>query len=698
MADFPVSNWPGYAADDCSPPLGLNLDEVLVIIPVLNEEVALPGVIQRLRAQGLRHIRVVDNGSRDRSAAVAQTHGATVVSEPQRGYGQACWRGLQEIPAHIQWILFCDGDGSDDLEELPQFWAIAPDADLVLANRRATAASRAKLTWAQNFGNGLAVELMTWGWGYRYSDLGPLRLVRRLALDQIQMQDRGFGWTIEMQVRAIECGLRVREIPMQYGDRQGGQSKISGTIQGVFKAGKGILGTLAKFYWRKLTRPTPPLPHSPTPPLHSPTFPLTLLAAILILIGSWIMQPHGSFDSTASFTWFCSGAILMGLGFITSWFLPRINAIWFWSVTLLSRLLLLPMASGDDVWRYLWEGYLQTQGISPYGTPPNAEVLVPLRTEWWDLMNHHDTSAIYPPVAQVGFQLLAHISLTVLAFKLAFVIADVAICWLLSRRYGYGSALLYAWNPIIIYSIAGGAHYDSWFVLPLVLAWLAADRQQWRWSAVWIGVSIGVKWMSLPLLAFLLWQQRWRKAIALLGFAAIPLLVTTPSFCLMGNCNLIPVQSNFVERGRSAELVPYLLAQVWSGSTEINWIFALPLSVTILALILWRQRLGAFAESYFVALFMLTPIIHAWYFSWLIPFSVASRNWGTRLLSLSGFVYFLLPYRQFAGLDTQWHLTGLERSLLWLPFLVGFLYSLSFSPWLSLSQHRDTEGGLPPNS
>ncbi|MEB3231806.1 MAG: glycosyltransferase family 87 protein, partial [Leptolyngbyaceae bacterium] len=435
------------------------------------------------------------------------------------------------------------------------------------------------------------------------------------------------------------------------------------------------------------------LPHSPTPPLPTSHSPLpTLLAAAFILIGCGIMRPHGSFDSTASFRWFCGGAILMGLGFILSWCLPHITAGWFWSVTGLSRLLLLPMASGDDVWRYLWEGYLQTQGISPYGTPPNAEVLVPLRTEWWELMNHHDTSAIYPPVAQVGFQLLAHLSLTVLAFKLAFVIADLAVCWLLSRRYGPAPTLLYAWNPIIIYSFAGGAHYDSWFVLPLVLAWLAADRRQWRWSAVWIGVSIGVKWVSLPLLAFLLWRRRWQQAIALLGFAAIPLLITTPSFCWMGSCNLIPVQSNFVERGRSAEFVPYLLAQVWPSSTGVNWIFALPLAITVLGLIRWHKQLGTFAEAYFVALLLLTPIIHAWYFSWLIPFSVASRNWGIRLLSLSGFVYFLLPYRQFAGLETmRWHLTGEERSLLWLPFLIGLLYSLSSSSGSGLSQHRDTQ-------
>ncbi|NET50107.1 MAG: glycosyltransferase family 2 protein [Merismopedia sp. SIO2A8] len=243
MSEFSLGDRP------CTPEF--NLDDVLVIIPVLNEEDALGGVIQALQHQGLQHIRVVDNGSTDQSANVARTHGADVLTEGQRGYGQACWTGIQNIPETIQWILFCDGDGSDDLSQLPRFFSAAPMVDFVLANRRATAKSRAALTWAQNAGNGLAVFLMWLGWGYRYSDLGPLRLIRRSLLDQIQMQDRGFGWTIEMQVRAIECDLRIQEVPMEYGDRKGGQSKISGTIGGVLRAGQGILGTLAKFYWRK---------------------------------------------------------------------------------------------------------------------------------------------------------------------------------------------------------------------------------------------------------------------------------------------------------------------------------------------------------------------------------------------------------------------------------------------------------------
>jgi glycosyltransferase involved in cell wall biosynthesis len=231
-----------------------DLDSILVIIPVLNEEETIDRVIQNLQLLGLRYIRVVDNGSRDRSAELAEKAGADVLYEPIPGYGRACWLGLQQIPDFIEWILFCDGDGSDDVNGLPNFLALCHCFDLILGNRTATLAGCAVMTPAQRFGNRLATTLIWLGWGYRYQDLGPFRLIRRSALEQIQMQDRGFGWTVEMQVRAIECGLRICEQPVHYRSRQGGRSKISGTIRGSFKAGIVILRTLGSLYVKRLMR------------------------------------------------------------------------------------------------------------------------------------------------------------------------------------------------------------------------------------------------------------------------------------------------------------------------------------------------------------------------------------------------------------------------------------------------------------
>ncbi|MDA0269355.1 MAG: glycosyltransferase family 2 protein, partial [Cyanobacteria bacterium] len=245
------------------------LDKILVVIPALNEAATIGDVIRSLQAVGLYRIRVVDNGSDDRTAAIALGTGVEVVNEPIPGYGQACWRGLQGIDSEIEWILFCDADGSDDLSQLPQLLAQRDDHDFILGNRRGTQPGRAHLTPVQNFGNGLASALIAWGWGHRYHDLGPLRLIRRQALEQMQMGDRGFGWTVEMQARAVEYALRICELPVNYRPRQGGQSKISGTLSGSFKAGVIILTTLAKLYGRTLIpqRPASKASEAPHPPM-----------------------------------------------------------------------------------------------------------------------------------------------------------------------------------------------------------------------------------------------------------------------------------------------------------------------------------------------------------------------------------------------------------------------------------------------
>jgi hypothetical protein len=649
-----------------SNPTAFNLNQVVTIIPVLNEADTIANIIQSLRSLGLTQIRIVDNGSTDDSIAVAQSAGGTVICEPIRGYGQACWRGLQDLPDECEWVLFCDGDGSDDLSQLPDFFAATEDYDLILGNRRATPAGRGAMTMVQNFGNGLATGLIGWGWGFWYQDLGPLRLIRRSALEQIQMRDRGFGWTVEMQARAIELGLQIAEIPVHYRRRQGGRSKISGTLKGSLQAGSIILTTLGQLYLQKL------FAQSAQGKIHSS--PLLLgLSALLLVLGTMLILPHGDFQRAGEVPRFWLGMGVMGAGFVCSWGLRSINALWFWGIAILSRLLLLPMTPSDDIWRYLWEGYIQNLGFSPYDQPPNATALIPYCTDWWDLINHLDTSAIYPPLAQLGFRILAAIAPTVVLFKLAFILADLAVCWLLSRRWGYVQTLLYAWNPLIIYSIAGGGHYDSWFILALVAAWLAIDRGRWAWGAVWLGVSTGLKWVSLPLIAFLVWRVPIkREAIALLLFS-LPLLLAALPFCQDGTCVLIPTRSGFVANGRSAEWFPYFLNQVWPSASGQNWIFAVPLGLAVGGL-LWRYRqFVQFAEGFFFVLLTLSPIIHAWYFTWLVPFAVATRNLGVRLVSLTAFIYFALKHRQALS-HPDWLLTPAERFWLWMPFILGFVW------------------------
>lgn len=230
------------------------MNNVMVVIPALNEEASIASVVRGLRNQGFERIRVVDNGSSDRTLAQARSAGAAVCHEPRRGYGSACQRGIADLPFDIDWVLFCDADGSDDISGLPALFSMAPTSDLVIGSRRMTPQSRVALTGAQNWGNALAVALIRWGWGVRYTDLGPLRLVRRKALEAMRIGDRGCGWTVEMQIRAAELGLRVVEVPVQYFRRQAGRSKISGSIGGTLQAGTAIVWKIAARFTRHLLR------------------------------------------------------------------------------------------------------------------------------------------------------------------------------------------------------------------------------------------------------------------------------------------------------------------------------------------------------------------------------------------------------------------------------------------------------------
>lgn len=404
---------------------------------------------------------------------------------------------------------------------------------------------------------------------------------------------------------------------------------------------------------------------------------LLSFSAFLLILGAVLISPNGAVAQIETLHKFWLGAAVMGLGFSLSWRLQAISPLWFWGVAILARLLLLPMEPGDDLWRYLWEGKIQTLGFSPYHLAPNAPELAFYRPIWWSQINHPDVAAIYPPVTQLGFRLLATVSPSPFLFKSAFVLADLAVCWLLSRRFGQLRAMLYAWNPMIIYAFAGGGHYDSWFILPLVAGWRAFDRdppQRLGWSALWVGMSIAVKWISLPMLGFLVWQALRRlkliqaAGIGLLGM--LPMLLSALPFCST-SCPLVPTRSGFVSSGRSAELLPHVIAQIWPAAfLAANWIYLLPLGLLVIGLMQWATSFGKFSAWYLFGLLTLTPIVHFWYFTWLMPFAVPSQNWGMRWVSLSAFVYFILPSRL-----PDWRLTDAERLLIWLPFVLGWLWT-----------------------
>ena len=221
---------------------------IKLIIPALNEEDAIGAVVTSVLSL-VDELIIADNGSTDGTANVATAAGATVVHVPVHGYGRACLAAI-EAAGECDILVFMDGDASDDPTDLPALLApiLTNNADMVIGSRILGECDPGALTVQQRFGNTLACWLMKVIWGHRFTDLGPFRAIRKTSYDQLNMTAPTFGWTVEMQVRALKLKLRCSEVPVHYRERIG-VSKISGTIKGVILAGGYILGTI---FWEAL--------------------------------------------------------------------------------------------------------------------------------------------------------------------------------------------------------------------------------------------------------------------------------------------------------------------------------------------------------------------------------------------------------------------------------------------------------------
>jgi glycosyltransferase involved in cell wall biosynthesis len=225
------------------------MSNVSVVIPALNEEEPIAGVVREVAATNIpTEIIVVDNGSTDRTTERAQTAGAKVVAEPTPGYGYACMAGIRALSPECDIVVFLDGDGSD----CPEFMnhlvdpIVAGTHDFVIGSRTRGQRESGSMNFQQIVAGRLAGLFLRLLYGVRYTDMCPFRAIRRDALEKLGMREQTYGWNLEMQMKAARAGLRILEIPVNHRRRAGGESKVSGTLRGTFVAGIRIIATLVR--------------------------------------------------------------------------------------------------------------------------------------------------------------------------------------------------------------------------------------------------------------------------------------------------------------------------------------------------------------------------------------------------------------------------------------------------------------------
>lgn len=382
---------------------------------------------------------------------------------------------------------------------------------------------------------------------------------------------------------------------------------------------------------------------------------------------------------------FVSLFLLAGIGYLVAVSLYRRfashRALVFWGVAILLRVAVFSAPPGDDFWRYLWEGKIQLRGFNPYLLNPDHLALLPFRDMVWEKINHRDFAAIYPPGAELLFAALVRFSSSPFVFKAVFSLADLATCFFLVQlnRGRYSAPVWYAWHPAVVYSFAGAAHFDSLMICALAAAMMALDRalapnekRVWRWSifsAVALGLAIALKTVPiflLPVWAFAL----GRRGVVLIISALIPWLL---SLCYGGLAVVSAPLAAFARVTRFNDLVWWAIDFFWVDPRQQNsrYEIILVIAVCLIAFALrkdWRRA----ALWVLGAALLLSPVLHPWYVTWILPLACWRKAYAWTVLSLSSVIALLVW--EAGPFWKAWEMSLPLRLLILLPpVLAGFL-------------------------
>jgi alpha-1,6-mannosyltransferase len=379
----------------------------------------------------------------------------------------------------------------------------------------------------------------------------------------------------------------------------------------------------------------------------------------------------------------------------------------FWIAVVAMRLVALPLEPGDDFWRYQWEGKIQQAGFNPYVNAPDDPQLEQVRAEFpaWHKINHRDFRAIYPPGAELIFAGLSRISDSALLYKLLFAAADIGAIAVLLRfpvaavydrrsllpigghrpplqNQAYANAAWYAWNPLVVYSFAGAAHFDSLMILPMIagIVFLTRvesetdSRRKW-WFALAasaaFGIAISIKLVPALLLLCCVFALGYR-AITLVVSAAIPLLLS-----LFYGYPKIPIWESlrrFAHVTRLNDLFWWLIEEtVWPNPHQKNYHYNVILFIAVAVISLafyWSWKRGMLWAL--GAALILSPVLHPWYCTWILPLATWRRAYAWHVLSVTLFAYYLFWNERLFALP--WHSEPWLRAIIAVPPLAAVLW------------------------
>jgi alpha-1,6-mannosyltransferase len=407
--------------------------------------------------------------------------------------------------------------------------------------------------------------------------------------------------------------------------------------------------------------------------------------AALNLFDDWTLESMPVKFVASAFL--CGVAYLAAVSNFTVDISLRKQAILFWGVAIILRLIALPLAPSDDLFRYQWEGKVQNAGFNPYLIAPADPQLDQLRHDFPQAakINHPELRAVDPPGAELLFKALGAITDRPLFYKIIFAIADLAVAALLLRLIGgeerYCGAAWYAWNPLVVYTFAGAAHFDSLMILSMVAGILAVVRSttqteskaKWSWAvlaAVLFGIAISLNLVAGSLVLLCVFALHWR-AIALALTALVPVLF---SFAFgFPKVRIWESLGQFTQLSRLNDLFWWLIEEtVWPNPHQRNFHYYPIMIVCVIAVsfLFVRNWKRGMLWALGVVL-VLSPILHPWYCVWILPLAAWRSAYAWNVLSVTLFSYYLFWDERLFGLP--WHAEPWLRGLLIAPVLASLV-------------------------